>query len=128
NADMASFVGLPSGRYGPDGGASLWSSGFLPSVHQGVRLRSQGDPVLFLSDPEGLDRLSRRRTLDALAELNRKQLEQRHDPEIETRIQQYEMAYRMQSSVPELADIAKEPKEVLEMYGAEPGKTSFANN
>jgi len=128
NQDLPSFVVLNSGPYGPDGGSSLWSSGFLPSVHQGVRFRSEGDPVLFLSNPEGLDKAARRRTLDALAELNEAQLEARGDPEIETRIQQYEMAFRMQASVPELANIASESKETLALYGAEPGKKSFANN
>jgi hypothetical protein len=128
NEDLPAFVVLTSGQYGPDGGSSLWSSGFLPSVHQGVKLRSEGDPVLFLSNPEGVDAEARRHTLDALADLNRRQLALRGDPEIETRIAQYEMAYRMQSSVPELADLSKEPKSVLDAYGAEPGKKSFANN
>jgi len=128
NANLPAFVVLLSGRYSPDGGAACWSSGFLPSVHQGVRFRSQGDAVLFLSSPPGVDSAARRRQLDALAELN----EQRHaatlDPEIETRIAQYELAYRMQSAVPELLEIESEPAEVRALYGAEPGKQSFANN
>jgi uncharacterized protein (DUF1501 family) len=128
NANLPAFVVLLSGRFGPDGGAALWSSGFLPSVHQGVRLRAEGDPVLYLSNPEGVDAAARRRELDALAAMN----EHRHaatlDPEIETRVAQYELAYRMQSSVPELAELAAEPPEVLALYGAEPGQRSYANN
>ena len=109
NRDLPTFVVLTSGRFGPDGGASLWGPGFLPGVHQGVRLRSLGDPVLYLADPEGLDRAGRRRTLDTLGELNRIQGERTGDPEIATRIEQYELAYRMQSSAPEFADLSKEP-------------------
>jgi hypothetical protein len=128
NEDLPAFVVLLSGPYGPDGGASLWSSGFLPSIHQGVRFRSQGDPVLYVSNPPGMTRDARRATLDAIDALNAKQLEDRGDPEIATRIQQYEMAYRMQTSVPELTDISSEPESIKKMYGVEPGKTSFANN
>ncbi|RME23757.1 MAG: DUF1501 domain-containing protein, partial [Candidatus Zixiibacteriota bacterium] len=97
----------------------LWGTGFLPSRYAGVRLRSKGDPVLYLSDPAGVRRKVRREMLDALARLNRKQYEAVGDPEIQTRIAQYEMAFRLQSSVPELTDISKEPKHVLEMYGPE---------
>jgi hypothetical protein len=95
----------------------LWGSGFLPSKFQGVALRTSGDPVLYLSNPPGVDAASRRRMLDALAELNHKQLAEVGDPEINTRIAQYEMAYRMQTSVPELTDMSNEPKHVLDMYG-----------
>jgi hypothetical protein len=95
----------------------LWGSGFLPSKYQGVALRSSGDPVLYLSNPPGVDAESRRRMLDALAELNQKELATVGDPEINTRIAQYEMAYRMQTSVPELTDMSNEPKHVLDMYG-----------
>ncbi len=95
----------------------LWGSGFLPSKHQGVALRSQGDPVLFLSNPDGVDEATRRRMLDALARLNQKTLDRLGDPETQTRINQYEMAFRMQRSVPELMDFSDEPKHVLEMYG-----------
>ncbi len=95
----------------------LWGSGFLPSKYQGVALRTGGDPVLYLSNPPGVDSASRRRMLDALAELNHKQLAEVGDPEINTRIAQYEMAYRMQTSVPELTDMSNEPKHVLDMYG-----------
>ncbi len=128
NADLPTFVVLLSGQFGPDAGASVYGSGFLPTVHQGVRLRSEGDPVLFLADPPGMERAERRRTLDALAELNRIAAERAHDPEIDTRIAQYELAFRMQASVPELADLASEPESVRAAYGAEPGKKSYANN
>jgi len=128
NHNLPAFVVLLSGRYSPDGGAACWSSGFLPSVHQGVRLRSQGDPVLFLSNPPGVDSAARRRALDALAALNQRRAEATLDPEIETRIAQYELAYRMQSAVPELLDIASEPEEVRALYGVEPGRVSYANN
>ncbi len=95
----------------------LWGSGTLPSKHQGVALRSQGDPVLFLSNPPGVDDHARRRMLDALARLNQKQFDEIGDPETQARIAQYEMAFRMQSSVPELTDLSKEPKSILETYG-----------
>src|SRR5437763_1270504 len=95
----------------------LWGSGFLPSKYQGVALRSSGDPVLFLSNPPGVNAPTRRRMLDALARLNQKQLDEVADPETQARIAQYEMAFRMQSSVPELTDISKEPQHVLDLYG-----------
>jgi len=126
--DLPGFVVLVSGRNGPDGGTSLWGSGFLPTVHQGVQMRSKGDPVLFLSNPEGMDPALRRDTLDTLETLNRKAFSRVGDPEILTRIAQYEMAYRMQTSVPELMEIAKEPAPIHELYGSEPGKSGFANN
>jgi hypothetical protein len=100
----------------------LWGSGFLPSKHQGVKLRSVGDPVLYLSNPEGLGGATRRRMLDDLAKLNQLKLEEMGDPEIATRIAQYELAYRMQSSVPELTDVSKEPKHVFELYGPDARK------
>jgi uncharacterized protein (DUF1501 family) len=128
NRDLPTFVVLTSGRFGPDGGASLWGPGFLPGLHQGVRLRSSGDPVLFLADPPGLDRAGRRRTLDTLGELNRFHKERTGDPEIETRIEQYELAFRMQQSAPEFADLSSEPESVRQRYQVEPGKTSFGNN
>src|SRR5262249_55664727 len=102
NRNLPSFVVLVSGTAAPDGGASLWGSGFLPTVHQGVPLRPQGDPVLFLSNPDGMSAEQRRRSLDALKELNQLQFDLVGDPEIQTRIAQYELAYRMQSSVPEV--------------------------
>ncbi len=107
----------------------LWGSGFLPSEHQGVQFRGTGDPVLYLSNPDGIDQATRRRMLDGIAALNRKQFETYTDPEIATRIAQYEMAYRMQTSVPDLTDLSKEPASVLEMYGPDVKKPgSFAYN
>ena len=96
--------------------------------HQGVKLRSSGDPVLYLSNPDGISRSDRRKVLDGLAELNGKNLERYGDPETEARISQYEMAFRMQTSVPELADVSDEPQHVLDMYGAKPGDGSYASN
>ncbi|MBL9124902.1 MAG: DUF1501 domain-containing protein, partial [Planctomycetaceae bacterium] len=126
--NLPGFVVLLSGPSGPDGGTACWGSGFLPSVYQGVQFRSQGDPVLYVSNPPGMDATLRRRSLDALKQLNEAQLTANADPETITRIEQYEMAYRMQSSVPELMDISQEPAEVHELYGTDPGKISFANN
>ena len=128
SSDLPGFVVLISGSGQPDGGKSCWSSGFLPTLHQGVEFRSQGDPVLFVSNPEGMDDALRRRSLDALKDLNQMQLDQVGDPEIATRIEAFEMAYRMQTSVPELTDISLEPESIHELYGTEPGKTSFSNN
>jgi hypothetical protein len=128
NENLPGFVVLISSPQGPDGGTSLWGSGFLPSVYQGVQFRSQGDPVLYVSNPPGMDAQQRRRTLDVIRQLNELQLREIGDPETLTRIEQYEMAYRMQSSVPELMDIGSEPKHIHDLYGTEPGKVSFANN
>lgn len=127
NEDLPGFIALVSGNT-PSAGKSVWGSGFLPGVHQGVQCRTTGDPVLFLSNPEGMDRAQRRRTLDAIRDLNEMQLARDGDPETETRIDQYEMAFRMQISVPEVMNIADESESTLEMYGADPGATSFANN
>ena len=126
--DLPGFVVLVSGENQPDGGKACWGSGFLPTVYQGVEFRSQGDPVLFLTNPEGVSEQTRRESLDLLKNLNEAHLASNGDPEILTRISSYEMAYRMQSSVPELVDISKEPASVHELYGTEPGKKSFANN
>ena len=126
--DLPGFVVLLSGENAPDGGKSCWGSGFLPSVYQGVEFRSKGDPVLFVSNPEGVDSEARRESIDLVGDLNRLRRAEVGDPEIDTRIASYEMAYRMQSSVPELTDISSEPAAVHEMYGTEPGKVSFANN
>jgi hypothetical protein len=126
--DLPGFVVLISGENQPDGGKACWGSGFLPSVYQGVEFRSQGDPVLFLTNPEGVSEKARRESLDVLKALNQEHLAGDGDPEILTRIASYEMAYRMQSSVPDLADISKEPVSIREMYGVEPGQKSFANN
>ncbi|MBL8868431.1 MAG: DUF1501 domain-containing protein [Planctomycetaceae bacterium] len=127
NKDLPSYIVLMSG---PPGGAgtSLWTNGFLPSVFQGTPFRSSGDAVLFLSSPDGVNRTQRQKTLSALEALNREHLSVTGDPEIETRIAQYEMAFRMQTSVPELMDLKSETRDTLEMYGAVPGKASFANN
>jgi hypothetical protein len=127
NSDLPGFVVLVSVKQ-PDGGKACWGSGFLPTIYQGVEFRSQGDPVLFVSDPQGVSTETRRRSIDAINDLNHAFHEKSGDPEILTRIAQYEMAYRMQSSVPELMDITQEPPEIHEMYGTEPGKSSFANN
>src|SRR6266498_2936285 len=126
--DLPAFVVFSTGAKGPSGGASNWGAGFLPSVYQGVLFRSVGDPVLYLSNPKGVDQTIQRDSLDAIKRLNQKHLDIVGDPEIATRINSFEMAYRMQSSAPELMDLSKEPKHILEMYGAEPGKPSFANN
>jgi hypothetical protein len=126
--DLPGFVVLISGENQPDGGKACWGSGFLPSTYQGVEFRSQGDPVLFLTNPDGVSENARRESLDLLKKLNEEHLASNGDPEIATRIASYEMAYKMQSSVPELVDISKEPQAVHEMYGTEPGKKSFANN
>jgi len=126
--DLPGFVVLLSGENQPDGGKSCWGSGFLPTVYQGVEFRSKGDPVLFLTNPEGVCPEDRRESLDALKDLNEMHLKTAGDPEIVTRIASYEMAYKMQTSVPELADIAQEPEHIHKMYGTEPGKASFANN
>jgi hypothetical protein len=126
--ELPSFMVLVSGPAAPDGGASLWGSGFLPTIHQGVQLRSQGDPVLFLSNPAGMDGKQRRGSLDTLKALNQLHLDKVGDPEIHTRIAQYEMAYKMQSSVPRLMDIAREPQRIHDMYGTKPGQKAFSNN
>jgi hypothetical protein len=126
--DLPGFVVLISGENQPDGGKACWGSGFLPTVYQGVEFRSQGNPVLFLTNPEGVSEKSRRESLDLLKSLNEMHLAANGDPEIATRIASYEMAYRMQSSVPDLVDIKKEPAAIHELYGTAPGKKSFANN
>jgi hypothetical protein len=112
----------------PSAGKSCWGAGFLPSVFQGVEFRSQGDPVLFVSNPDGVDRDARRASIELVKDLDALHLDDVRDPEIATRIAAYEMAFRMQSSVPELTDLRSEPKATLELYGAEPGKPSFALN
>jgi uncharacterized protein (DUF1501 family) len=127
--DLPSFVVLKSGG-SLSGGAAMWSAGFLPSVHQGVPFRSQGEPILHVSNPPGIDGRAQRATLDLLRQLNQQQLDDVGDPEIATRINAYEMAYRMQSRAPELMDFAQESLATLDMYGAKPGdpQAAFANN
>lgn len=128
SSDLPSYVVFNTGRNGSSGGASNWGAGFLPSVHQGVMFRNTGDPVLYLSNPPGVDRKIQRDSLDTLKALNQERLGVMGDPEIATRINSFEMAYRMQASAPELMDISREPKSVLDLYGAEPGKNSFASS
>lgn len=126
--DLPGFVVLISSGVQPSAGQGAWGSGFLPSVYQGVQCRSEGDPVLYVSDPPGMNRSLRRRSLDTLNELNTLQAEELGHPETMTRIAQYELAYRMQMSVPEVMDIRRESSTTLEAYGAQPGASSFANN
>src|SRR5262245_57417358 len=128
NDNLPGFVVLISNGVQPSAGPNAWSSGFLPSVFQGVQCRSKGDPVLYVSDPPGMDRRMRRQTLDLLRDLNELQEHELGNPETTTRIAQYELAYRMQISVPNVMDISREPLSVLEEYGATPGGASFANN
>ncbi len=127
-SDLPSFVVFSTGGKGTSGGASNWGAGFLPSVHAGTMFRNVGDPVLYLSNPKGIDAEAQRDTLDTVNKLNKMRLDTVGDPEIATRINSFEMAYKMQTSAPELMDLSKEPKHVLEMYGAEPGKASYANS
>ena len=128
NEDLPGFVVMISGGIQPSAGKNAWGSGFLPSVFQGVQCRSKGDPVLYVKDPKGMSRELRRQGLDALRSLNELQARELGSPETLTRIAQYELAYRMQVSVPEVMDISKEPKETIEAYGANPGASSLANN
>ncbi len=128
NQNLPGYVVLTSGGRSPDAGKSVWGSGFLPSVYQGVQCRSEGDPVLFLKDPPGVDRDMRRASIDIINKINKHEYEEYKDPEILSRISQYEMAYKMQISVPEVMNINSEPDYVHEMYGTQPGKASFANN
>ena len=126
--DLPGFVVFSSGKKGPSGGSSNWGCGFLPTTNSGVLFRSGAEPVLFLSNPRGVDEQLQRDSLDSLRQLNELRLGATGDPEIAARISSFEMAYRMQSSAPDLMDLTKETKETLAMYGAEPGKSSFANN
>ena len=127
NENLPAFVVLLSGG-GQPVPSRYWHNGFLPSTHQGVKFQSSGDPVLFLSNPKGMSKENRRKTIDRISALNQLKLQQSGDPEIEARIDAFQLAYRMQGSVPGLMDISREPKSVLESYGAQPGKASFAAN
>ena len=127
NENLPGFVVLITGQV-LGAGNSAFGSGFLPTIHQGIQFRSKGDPVLYLSNPKGVSAKERKLVVDTVNNLNQAALDDVGDPEIATRISQYEMAYRMQTSVPELMDIASEPQRIHEMYGTQPGKTSFANN
>jgi hypothetical protein len=126
--NLPGFVVLISNGVQPSGGQGCWGSGFLPSVFQGVQCRSKGEPVLYLSDPPGIDRDMRRTSLDALRDLNEMQAKELGHPETTTRISQYELAFRMQLSASEVMDVSREPEKVLDAYGAKPGAGSFANN
>jgi len=128
NQDLPGYVVLISSGTQPNGGKNSYSAGFIPSVYQGVQCRSKGDPVLYVSDPPGMTRGLRRSSLDALRDLNQQAADKFAHPETLTRIAQYELAYRMQASVPDVMDINKESKETMEAYGAKPGESSFANN
>jgi len=128
NENLPGFVVLISGGTSPSAGKNAWGSGFLPSVYQGVQCRSKGDPVLYVSNPEGMTRETRKLTIDSIRRLNELQAEQFGSPETLTRIAQYELAFRMQMSVPDVMDISQETKETQDMYGAVPGDASFGNN
>ncbi|SHL22028.1 Protein of unknown function [Chitinophaga jiangningensis] len=128
NSNLPGFVVLTSGGKTPDAGKSIWGSGFLPSVYQGVQCRTKGDPVLFLSDPEGMDRDLRKASIDAINRINEEEYTAYGDPETLARISQYELAYKMQIAVPDVMNIQNEPDYIHEMYGTQPGKESFANN
>ncbi|MEM7012269.1 MAG: DUF1501 domain-containing protein [Verrucomicrobiota bacterium] len=126
--DLPGFVVLQSGPRGPRAGSTLWSSGFLPTSFQGVPFRGKGDPILYLRSPEGVTREQERSFYDTVGKLNQTRLDETGDPEILTRINSYEMAYRMQTSAPELMDVSNEPAHTFENYGCKPGDSSFANN
>ena len=128
NQNLPGFIVLTSGGKNPDAGKSVWGSGYLPSVYQGVQCRSEGEPVLYLKNPEGVTRDMRRRSLDTLDRLNQKIAKETGDPETVTRIAQYEMAYRMQMHATDAFDLKQEDETTHAMYGTEPGKESFANN
>jgi hypothetical protein len=126
--DLPGFVVLQSGSRGPRGGAVNWGSGFLPTIHQGVPFRSSGDPIVNISSPDGISATHQRATIDAVNALNAKRLAATGDAEIQTRIGQYEMAYKMQTSAPDLCDLSGESQETLDLYGADKSKPSYANN
>ena len=128
NQNLPGFIVLTSGGVNPDAGKSVWGSGFLPSVYQGVQCRSQGEPVLFLQNPNGVSQALRRHTLDAICDINQTIANEVGDPETVTRIAQYEMAYRMQIHASDAFDIRKEPDAVHQAYNTQVGQESFANN
>ncbi len=125
--DLPGFVVFSTGNKGPSGGNSNWGNGFLPTVYQGVQFRNSGDPVLYLSNPRGVDFDLQRNSLETVNKLNALRQSEVGDPEIATRINSYEMAFRMQLTAPDVMDIGHEPRHILDMYGAQPGKPSFAN-
>jgi hypothetical protein len=126
--ELPGFVVFSSGKKGPSGGNSNWGSGFLPTMYQGVQFRGSGDPVLYLSNPPGVDAAIEADSITTIGRLNELRLEATGDPEIATRIHSFEMAFRMQTSAPELMDLSSESQDTLDLYGAQPGKASFANN
>ena len=128
NNNLPGFVVLTSGGNNPDAGKSIWGSGFLPSVYQGVQCRSEGDAVLFIDDPEGIDRDLKKASIEAINQINQASYDEFGDPETLSRIAQYEMAYKMQIAVPGVMNINDEPDYIKELYGAKPGKASLANN
>ena len=128
NENLPGYVVLVSGQSEPSGGKSLWSSGFLPSLYQGVQFRSSGTPVLYVDNPKGISRPIRKEVTEAINRINREEYENTKDPEILTRIHQYEMAFRMQMTIPEVTNIANEPVHIHKLYGTTPGSISFANN
>jgi hypothetical protein len=128
NDSLPAFVVMSSGLKGPSGGNANWSSGFLPSVHDGVSFNSTGEPVLYLDDPKGVSRSQQRQIIEAINRLNHERFESIGDPEINSRIAAFEMAFRMQDVAPEVTDISRESQATLELYGADPGQRSFANN
>jgi hypothetical protein len=128
NSNLPGFMVLTSGGANPDAGKSVWGSGFLPSVYQGIQCRSSGDPVLFINDPKGMDRDLKKASIDAINKVNQSSYKEFGDPETLSRISQYEMAFKMQVTVPEVMDISDEPQYIHDMYGTKPGKTAFANN
>ncbi len=128
NQNLPGFVVLTSGGKTPDAGKSVWGSGFLPSVYQGVQCRNEGSPVLFMNDPDGMSRDLRKSSIDAINEVNQQEYAEYKDPEILSRISQYEMAYKMQISAPEVMNISNEPQYIHDMYGTKPGHACFANN
>ena len=128
NANLPGFVVLTSGGQNPDAGKAAWGSGFLPSVYQGVHCRSHGEPVLFLDNPPGIDRDLRKASIEAIQQANQDTYREFQDPETLSRISQYEMAFRMQISAPGVMDISDEPQYIRDLYGAQPGEGSFANN
>lgn len=128
NQNLPGFIVLCSGGKVPSAGKSVWGSGFLPTVYQGVQCRSKGDPVLYTGNPHGMNRDLRKQSIEAINKINEASYNEVNDPEILSRVAQYEMAFKMQVSVPEAMDISTEPDYIHEMYGTEPGKSSFANN
>lgn len=128
NSNLPGFMVLVSGGTDPTAGKSVWGSGFLPSVYQGVQCRSGPEPIFYVADPAGMDRGMRRKGLDALNRLNQAELARSGDPETRTRIDQYELAFRMQTSVPDVMDVSREPANILREYGVTPGQGGFAAN